>query len=139
MVKMKLNLRNALKSTLYELASSTDQVLIYGEDGINNKSFCKPINIMRNCQKLLACTSIEIKSIDYYSIPLHNIVAWLKNHIREPTNGRCWWNLTDNARWLRYNIACDLYMIKLQVAKITYYVLLRDVYLRHFRTKAFQN
>ena len=57
MVKMKLNLRNALKSTLMELTSKTRKVLVFGEDRINKKTFCHPVDILRNQLQSLITTS----------------------------------------------------------------------------------
>ena len=94
MVKMKLNLRNALKSTLLELTSKTRKVLVFGEDRINKKTFCHPVDILRNRLRLLACTSIEIRSIGYYPHAERNIVNWLKEHLPKPTSiSQSWWNI----------------------------------------------
>lgn len=137
--KMKLNLMNALKSTLMELASHTDCILIYGVDEITESEFCKPINILRNRMRLLACSTIDIRALSYYAHAQKHFVKWLKKHVRMPPNGGCWWNLTDDNKWLRYNISNDLYVVRLTCAKITYYILLRDIYLTHFRKIAFKH
>lgn len=138
MVKMKLNLRNALKSTLLELTSKTRKVLVFGEDRINKKTFCYPVDILRNRLRLLACTSIEIRSIGYYPHAERNIVNWLKEHIPKPTSiSQSWWNICNNHNWLKYNIADDICIMKLDIAEISYYIVLRHDMMLHFRQVAY--
>lgn len=134
---MKLKQYNALKSTLNELASKTDKILMYGEDAINKLSFCYPISILKNRLRLLSCSTLDIHPIGFYPIAEKEIVCWLKKHIRQPTNGEGWWNLVDNGKWLTYNISSKLYIMKLQIAQISYYILLRESYMLHFRKVAF--
>lgn len=135
---MKLNLRNALKSTLIELASKTRKVLVFGEDRINQQTFCHPIDILKNRLRLLSCTAIEIRSIGYFPNAERNIVNWLKEHITRPNSvSKSWWNICNNNNWLKYNIADDICIMKLDIAEISYYIVLRHDMMLHFRKVAF--
>jgi hypothetical protein len=137
MGKMTLKLHNALKATLAHLQESlSGGILCYGEDGINKRTFCHPINLEKNAKRLLSCTRIEVHSIGHHPIVEQKFVEWLKSHIRLPT-ARQWCNLASPHNWLRYNIAEDLYLLHLGIAKVDYYLILREENLRIFRSSAF--
>lgn len=137
MGKMTLNLHNALKATLAHLQETLKaDVLVYGEDGMNNKTFCHPICIKKAAKRLLSCTRIDIHQIGFNPIIEQKMVNWLKSHIRLPTT-RVWCNLASAHNWLKYNIAEDLYLLHLGIAHIDYYLVMREENLRIFRSSAF--
>ena len=140
MDKMSLKQRSALKATLMRVAALHPKgVLIYGEDHINEQSFCSVIQLGRNLSKLLACTRIDIKSIGHNPHIEERFVAWLKSHIRTPTMEPFCNTLLSPHNWLRYNISADLYCLHLGIAEIDYYMILKDEHLRFFRDKAFNH
>ena len=137
---MTLSQRSALKATLMRVAALHPHgVLMYGEDSINEQSFCKLIQLGRNLSKLLACTRIDIKSIGHNPHIEERFVAWLKSHIRTPTMEPFCNTLLSPHNWLRYNIAADLYCLHLGIAGVDYYMILKDEHLRFFRYKAFNH
>ena len=137
---MTLSQRSALKATLMRVAALHPHgVLIYGEDSINEQSFCKLIQLGRNLSKLLACTRIDIKGIGNNPKIEEKFVSWLKSHIRTPTMEPFCNTLLSPHNWLRYNIAADLYCLHLGIAGVDYYMILKDEHLRFFRNKAFNH
>lgn len=137
---MTLSQRSALKATLMRVAALHPKgVLMYGEDHINEQSFCSVIQLGRNLSKLLACTRIDIKSIGHNPHIEERFVAWLKSHIRTPTMEPFCNTLLSPHNWLRYNISADLYCLHLGIAGIDYYMILKDEHLRFFRDKAFNH
>lgn len=137
---MTLSQRSALKATLMRVAALHPHgVLIYGEDSINEQSFCKLIQLGRNLSKLLACTRIDIKGIGNNPKIEEKFVSWLKSHIRTPTMEPFCNTLLSPHNWLRYNIAADLYCLHLGIAGVDYYMILKDEHLRFFRYKAFNH
>ena len=137
---MTLSQRSALKATLMRVAAlHPNGVLMYGEDHINEQSFCSVIQLGRNLSKLLACTRIDIKGIGNNPKIEERFVAWLKSHIRTPTMEPFCNTLLSPHNWLRYNIAADLYCLHLGIAEIDYYMILKDEHLRFFRYKAFNH
>lgn len=140
MDRMTLSQRSALKATLMRVAALHPHgVLIYGEDSINEQSFCKLIQLGRNLSKLLACTRIDIKGIGNNPKIEEKFVSWLKSHIRTPTMEPFCNTLLSPHNWLRYNIAADLYCLHLGIAGVDYYMILKDEHLRFFRYKAFNH
>ena len=140
MDRMTLSQRSALKATLMRVAALHPKgVLMYGEDHINEQSFCSMIQLGRNLSKLLACTRIDIKSIGHNPHIEERFVAWLKSHIRTPTMEPFCNTLLSPHNWLRYNISADLYCLHLGIAGIDYYMILKDEHLRFFRDKAFNH
>ena len=138
MSKMNTNLRNALKATLNRVAElHPDGVLMCGIDYINQQTFCKLIKVERNLKKLLSCSSIEIRGIGYSPSVENMFVTWLKVNIQAKTKEPFCNNLLSPHNWLRYNIAGDLQILQLSVAKKEYYMILKDEHLRYFRNKAF--
>ena len=137
---MTLSQRSALKATIMRVAALHPHgVLIYGEDSINEQSFCKLIQLGRNLSKLLACTRIDIKGIGNNPKIEEKFVSWLKSHIRTPTMEPFCNTLLSPHNWLRYNIAADLYCLHLGIAGVDYYMILKDEHLRFFRYKAFNH
>lgn len=137
---MTISQRSALKATLMRVAALHPHgVLIYGEDSINEQSFCKLIQLGRNLSKLLACTRIDIKGIGSNPQIEEKFVAWLKSHVRTPTMEPFCNTLLSPHNWLRYNISADLYCLHLGIARVDYYMILKDEHLRFFRNKAFTN
>lgn len=137
---MTLSQRSALKATLMRVAALHPKgVLMYGEDHINEQSFCSVIQLGRNLSKLLACTRIDIKSIGHNPHIEERFVAWLKSHIRTSTMEPFCNTLLSPHNWLRYNISADLYCLHLGIAEIDYYMILKDEHLRFFRDKAFNH
>ena len=140
MNKMNLQLRNALKATLMRIAAlHPDGVLVYGIDHINQQTFCNLIKIETNIMKLLECTRIEIRGIGYHPVVEQNFVTWLKDHIRAPSKEPFCNSLLSAHNWLKYNIAGDLQLLHLGVAKIDYFMILKNEHLRYFRDKAFNH
>ena len=140
MDRMTLSQRSALKATIMRVAALHPHgVLIYGEDSINEQSFCKLIQLGRNLSKLLACTRIDIKGIGNNPKIEEKFVSWLKSHIRTPTMEPFCNTLLSPHNWLRYNIAADLYCLHLGIAGVDYYMILKDEHLRFFRYKAFNH
>lgn len=137
---MTISQRSALKATLMRVAALHPHgVLIYGEDSINEQSFCKLIQLGRNLSKLLACTRIDIKGIGSNPQIEEKFVAWLKSHVRTPTMEPFCNTLLSPHNWLRYNISADLYCLHLGIARVDYYMILKDEHLRFFRYKAFNH
>ena len=137
---MTLSQRSALKATLMRVAALHPKgVLMYGEDHINEQSFCSVIQLGRNLSKLLACTRIDIKGIGSNPQIEEKFVAWLKSHVRTPTMEPFCNTLLSPHNWLRYNISADLYCLHLGIARVDYYMILKDEHLRFFRDKAFNH
>ena len=137
---MTLSQRSALKATLMRVAAlHPNGVLMYGEDSINEQSFCKLIQLGRNLSKLLACTRIDIKGIGNNPKIEEKFVSWLKSHVRTPSMAPFCNTLLSPHNWLRYNIAADLYCLHLGIAGVDYYMILKDEHLRFFRYKAFNH
>lgn len=137
---MTISQRSALKATLMRVAALHPHgVLIYGEDSINEQSFCKLIQLGRNLSKLLACTRIDIKGIGSNPQIEEKFVAWIKSHVRTPTMESFCNTLLSPHNWLRYNISADLYCLHLGIAGVDYYMILKDEHLRFFRNKAFNH
>ena len=137
---MTLSQRSALKATLMRVAALHPHgVLMYGEDSINEQSFCKLIQLGRNLSKLLACTRIDIKGIGNNPKIEEKLVSWLKSHVRTPSMVPFCNTLLSPHNWLRYNIAADLYCLHLGIAGVDYYMILKDEHLRFFRYKAFNH
>lgn len=137
MGKMTLRLHNALKSTLKELASACPKgVLTFGANNLTQQTFCKPINLMKHAKRMLSCTRIEIKGIGAYPRIEDAFVAWIKTHIRMPTEDYC--NLASSHNWLKYNISPRLNCLKLSIGKVDYYMILREEWLIKFREVAFK-
>lgn len=137
---MTLSQRSALKATLMRVAALHPHgVLMYGEDSINEQSFCKLIQLGRNLSKLLACTRIDIKGIGNNPKIEEKFVSWLKSHVRTPSMVPFCNTLLSPHNWLRYNIAADLYCLHLGITGVDYYMILKDEHLRFFRYKAFNH
>lgn len=137
---MTLSQRSALKATLMRVAALHPHgVLMYGEDSINEQSFCKLIQLGRNLSKLLACTRIDIKGIGNNPKIEEKFVSWLKSHVRTPSMVPFCNTFLSPHNWLRYNIAADLYCLHLGIAGVDYYMILKDEHLRFFRYKAFNH
>lgn len=140
MDKISLRQRSALKATLMRVAALHPHgVLMYGVDNINEQSFCKLIQLGRNISKLLACTRIDIKAIGNNPQIEEQFVDWLKSHIRTPSMVPFCNTLLSPHNWLRYNISADLYCLHLGIARVDYYMILKDEHLRFFRNKAFNH
>lgn len=138
MSKMTLQLHNALKATLMRVAAlHPGGVLMYGIDHINQQTFCKLIKIENNIKKLLECTRIDIRGMGYNPKVEEKFVEWLKNHIKPPSMEPFCNSLLSPHNWLKYNIAGDLQLLHLGVAKIDYFIILKDEHLRFFRNKAY--
>lgn len=140
MDRMTLSQRSALKATLMRVAALHPHgVLMYGENSINEQSFCKLIQLGRNLSKLLACTRIDIKSIGHNPQIEEKFVSWLKCHVSTPSMVPFCNTLLSPHNWLRYNISADLYCLHLGIARVDYYMILTDEHLRFFRDKAFNH
>lgn len=140
MDKLSLRQRSALKATLMRVAALHPKgVLMCGIDNINEQSFCKLIQLGHNLSKLLACTRIDIKAIGNNPQIEEKFVAWLKNHVRTPSIVPFCNTLLSPHNWLRYNISADLYCLHLGIARVDYYMILKDEHLRFFRDKAFNH
>ena len=140
MSKMNLQLHNALKATLMRVAAlHPGGVLMYGIDNINQLTFCKLVKVEANINKLLGCTRIEIRGIGYHPEVEENLVTWLKAHIRAPSMEPFCNSLLSPHNWLKYNIAGDLQLLHLGIAKIEYFMILKNEHLRFFRNQAFNS
>lgn len=140
MDKLSLRQRSALKATLMRVAALHPHgVLMCGIDRINEQSFCKLIQLGRNLSKLLACTRFDIKAIGNNPQIEEKFVAWLKNHVRTPSMVPFCNTLLSPHNWLRYNISADLYCLHLGIARVDYYMILKDEHLRYYRYKAFNH
>ena len=138
MSRMSLRLHNALKATLQRVAElHPNGVLMVGFDNINQQTFCQIVKINNNIERLLACTHVDIKGVGYYSEVEEKFVTWLKSHIRNPSGIQFCNSILSPHNWLKYNIAGDLNILHLGVAKIDYYMILKEEHLRLFRYKAF--
>lgn len=140
MGRMTLQLHKALKATLQRVDElHPNGVLMYGIDSINQQTFCQLIKINKNIKRLLGCTIIEIKGVEFYSQVEEKFVTWLKSHIRTPSGVPFCNSLLSPHNWLKYNIAADLNILHLGVANIDYYMILKEEHLRLFRQKAFNS
>lgn len=137
---MSLKQRSALKATLMRVAALHPKgVLMCGIDNISGQSFCKLIQLGRNLSKLLSCSRIDIKSIGHNPQIEEKFVAWLKSHVRTPSMEPFCNTLLSPHNWLRYNISAHLYCLHLGIARVDYYMILKDEHLRFFRNKAFHH
>lgn len=135
---MTLQLYKALKATLQRVDElNPNGVLMFGVDNINQQTFCQIVKINNNIERLLACTHIDIKGIGFYSQVEAKFVSWLKEHIRTPSGIQFCNSLLSSHNWLKYNIAGDLNILHLGVAKIDYFMILKEEHVRLFRNKAF--
>ena len=140
MDKMTLRQRNALKATLMRVAALHPAgVLMCGYDAINERAFCKLIKLGCNIDRLLSCTRIDIRGIGYYPKVETKFVEWLKNHIRTPSMPQFCNAILSPGNWLKYNIAPDLLCLHLGIAKIDYFLILKDEHLRYYRNKAYNH
>lgn len=138
MSKMTLQLHNALKATLMRVAAlHPGGVLMYGIDHLNQQTFCKLVKIETNIKKLLGCTQIDIRGMGNNPQVEEKFVEWLKTHIKSPSMEPFCNSLLSPHNWLKYNIAGDLQLLHLGIAKIDYFLILKDEHLRYFRDKAF--
>ena len=138
MDRMTLKQRNALKATLMRVAALHPAgVLMCGFDTINERAFCKLIKLGCNLDRLLSCTRIDIRGIGYYPRVETKFVEWLKSHIRTPSVPQFCNNLLSPANWLKYNISPDLYCLHLGIAKVDYFLILKDEHLRYYRDTAY--
>lgn len=138
MGRMTLQLHKALKATLQRVDElHPNGVLMFGVDNINQQTFCQIVKINNNIKRLLACTHIDIKGIGFYSQVEAKFVSWLKEHIRTPSGIQFCNSLLSSHNWLKYNIAGDLNILHLGVAKIDYFMILKEEHVRLFRNKAF--
>lgn len=138
MAKMNLKLMNALKATLNRVASlHPSGVLMYGVNHISKQTFCHLIRVEKNLLKLLSCTRIDIKGIGNYPKAEGEMVEWMKQHIRTPSEQSFCNNLLSPKNWLRYNIAGDLHLLHLGIAEKEYWMILKEEHLRYFRSQAF--
>ncbi len=140
MGKMSLHKRYALKATLMRVAALHPAgVLMCGFDAINERGFCKLIKLGCNLDRLLTCTRIDIRGIGYYPQVEAKFVEWLKSHIRTPSMPQFCNAMLSPANWLKYNIAPDLLCLHLGIAKVDYYMILKDEHLRYYRDKAYNH
>lgn len=138
MAKMNLKLMNALRATLNRVATlHPGGVLMYGVNNISKQTFCYLIKLEKNLLKLLSCNRIDIKGIGNYPQVEKQMVEWMKKHIRTPSKETFCNNLLAPGNWLKYNIAGDLYLLHLGIAKKEYWMILKEEHLRFFRNKAF--
>lgn len=139
MKKISFKIHQALKATFAKLSLACPQgILIYGMNTDTQEQFCKRIDLFRNAKHLLRCTRIEICGLGHYYEVERKFVAWIKNNIRIPTKvDFC--NLLDAGQWLRYNIASNLYCLRLGIGHVEYYLILRQEWLQEFRKNAFRN
>lgn len=136
MNKVTIRVRAALKTALLELAETCPRVLVYGEDSSTCRSFCKPIAITDNIIRLLASTQYEVRGLSYYVSAEKAIVTWLKKHM--PGND-VWWHMASASNWLKYNVASDLYILRLKLADISYYIIMRHKYILTLRNHLYNN
>lgn len=140
MVKMNLKLMNALRATLNWVASlHPNGVLMYGVNHISKQTFCHLIKLEKNLLKLLSCNRIDIKGTGNYPQVEKQMVEWMKKHIRTPSGETFCNNLLAPGNWLKYNIAGDLHLLHLEIAKKEYWMILKEEHLRFFRKLAFNN
>ena len=127
----------ALKATLDMLANKCrNGVLMYGTNTIEQKTFCKLINVRKAAKRLLSCTNIEIRGIGHYMAAERAFAAWLQEHLKLPGN-TSWGYLSSPHNWFRLNFAEDLYVLKLKIAHTEYYMILREEHLLYIRKQLF--
>lgn len=118
MAKMNLKLMNALRATLNRVASlHPNGVLMCGINHISKQTFCHLVRLEKNLLKLLSCTNIDIKGTGNYPQAEKQMVEWIKKHIRTPSGESFCDNLLAPGNWLKYNIAGDLHLLHLGIAK----------------------
>lgn len=127
----------ALKATLDMLANKCrNGVLMYGENTIEQKTFCKLIDVRKAAKRLLSCTNIEIRGIGHYMAAERAFAAWLQEHLKLPGNHR-WAYLSSPHNWLKQNFSKDLNVLKLSIAHTEYYMILREEHLLYIRKQLF--
>lgn len=134
---MKLRQFNAVRATIEHLSLLYSKgIRVVGENQLENLSFCQLVNMTKAKKRLISCSNIDIRGIEYYYNVELRIIEWMKQNIRLPTN-RTWCNMASPSAWLHYNFAQDLYIIHLSIAFVHYYICVREEYVRYYRQIAF--
>lgn len=137
MSRMKLKHYRALKATLDMLANKCNKgILMYGINTMEEKTFCKLIDLKKAAKRLLSCTSIEIRGIGHYLTAEKAFAAWLQEHVQLPGNPQ-WGYLSSPHNWFRLNFAEDLNVLKLTIAHTEYFMILREEHLLFIRKQLF--
>lgn len=137
MNRMTFKYYRALKATLDMLSNKCSKgILMYGANTIEHKTFCKLIDLRKAAQRLLSCTSIEIRGIGHYLAAEKAFAAWLQEHVQLPGNPT-WGYLSSPHNWFRNNFAEDLNILKLSIAHTDYFLILREEHLLYIRKQLF--
>ena len=127
----------ALKATLDMLANKCSKgILMYGINTIEQKTFCKLIDMKKAAKRLLSCTNIEIRGIGHYIAAEKAFAAWLQANVKLPDNPS-WGYLSSPHNWFRHNFAEDLNVLKLSIAHTEYFLILREEHLLYIRKQLF--
>ena len=132
MNRMTFKYYRALKATLDMLANKCSKgILMYGTNTIEQKTFCKLIDLRKAAKRLLSCTSIEIRGIGHYLAAEKAFAAWIQEHVTLPGNPS-WGYLSSPHNWFRTNFAEDFLFVQINNTDlqkqviITKYLLLRN-------------
>lgn len=119
------------------LASKCKQgILMYGTNTIEQRTFCKLIDLKKAAKRLLSCTNIEIRGIGHYLEAEKAFAAWLQEHMKLSDNPK-WGYLSSPHNWFRHNFAEDLNILKLTIAHTEYFMILREEHLLYIRKQLF--
>lgn len=131
MKKMNFPSMAALKAALTIFASrAPGTAIVYGRKGAT-QTFCKSINILKNIQRFCSCTQLEIRGVGFFPDAEKAFVAYLKEIL--PQKAASWWNCCSAHNWLRYNLGCQLNIVALHIASVSYYILVDNAFVADFR------
>lgn len=138
MNKVNLQMRNGLKAVFITLPSAgLPRVLVYGAHALLHSTFCKLVDVSKAAPRWLACTHVEIFSVDHYPLQAAAFVTWLKDKIPKPPCA-VWWTLAEPCQWLRLHVSSQLYCIRLALVDVQYYILVPFSVVEKFRSAAFR-
>ena len=137
MKRMSFASMTALKAALMRLAEiAPGSAIIYGRKG-STQAFCQSIDILSNLSRLCSCTHIEIRGVGYFPDAEKAFVDYLKEIL--PSKSASWWNCCSAHNWLRYNIGCNLHIVALHLASVSYYILVDKNFVTNFRQLKFRH
>lgn len=108
------------KNYLAALESSKKLLVIYGENHVSKEYFTKTVAIERCKKKLLSCTNLDIRHIDFYIKALHSIRFYLQDELNIKVTSSFY---MDDSQFIKRYVSKDLYLIHLMRGPIHYYIL----------------
>lgn len=120
MKKMTYQNFKGFKNYLAALETSKKSVIVYGENQVSQEFFTKSVAIERCRKKLLSCTQLDIRHIDFYINALHSIRFYLQDELNIKITSSYY---MDDSQFMRRYVSKDLYLIHLMRGPIHYYIL----------------